>query len=127
MRAPEGSRDPTLRRIERLSAGWFSVSVVGSLVAWGGGAALVLTLGSAVAILAFRSLERVVARLAPASGGGSSSLPVVLHFALLAFVPFLALWLNSRQTLAFLIGFSCIPLGLMSEAALQLFGTLRRN
>jgi hypothetical protein len=120
-----------------IEAGWMLVF----RRAWS--AALVLTLAAVASIVAFRSLQGLVGRLSAGqlrSGqlhaeqlqtGSRKSDPrasidrrsrrlVWLRFSLLTLTPLVSLWLDSERALALILGFSVLPLAIMSEGLLQL-------
>jgi hypothetical protein len=98
------------------------------------GAAVVLTLAAAASIVAFRGLQGLVGRLQAGADtetseqrrdGGRRSRRfsrrfVWLRFALLLLVPLASLWLDSERALALVLGFSVLPLAIMTEGLLQL-------
>ena len=128
-----------LRRLERLAgaygvAGAVMILVLRRSVA----AAVVLTLAAAASIVAFRGLQGLVGRLQADAdtetseqrrdGGGRSRRFrrrfVWLRFVLLLLVPLASLWLDSERALALLLGFSVLPLAIMTEGLLQLLHVL---
>ena len=85
--------------------------------------ASILTLATAASIVAFRGLQRLVAAMGAREDGKidrRSRVLVTLRFALLTLVPVGSLWLNPRLVLALLVGFSALPLALMTEGILLL-------
>jgi hypothetical protein len=118
-----------LRRLERVAVG-YGVAGAALLYALRGslGAALVLTLAAAASIVAFRGLQELVGRLQ--AGAGRSGTPessdrrsrrlVWLRFSLLLLVPLASLWLDSERALALILGFSVLPLAILTESLLQL-------
>lgn len=122
-----------LRRLERLAAA-YAIAGVGLLLvgrrSFGG--AVVLTLTAAVSIVAFRGLQELVGRLQV--GEGRSGTPessarlrrrlVWLRLSLLLLIPLASLWLDSERALALILGFSVLPLAIMTEALLQLASIL---
>ena len=88
--------------------------------------AAILTLAAAASIVSFRGLQRLVWRLGPRNGGKidrRSQVSAGLRFAIILFLPAASLWLDSRQTLALIVGFSAFPLALMTEGVSQFFRT----
>jgi hypothetical protein len=120
-----------LRRLEWL-AGFYGVA--GAL--WillarrSGAAALVLTLAAAASIVAFRGLQGLVGQLA--AGRTDTRRPVDrrsrrlvwLRFSLLTLAPLVSLWMDSERALGLVIGFSVLPLAMVTEGMLQLGYTL---
>jgi hypothetical protein len=90
------------------------------------GGALVLTLAAAASIVAFRGLQRLVGQLA--AGGPEHRRPidrrsrrlVGLRFSLLTLAPLASLWMDSERALALVVGFSALPLAVLTEGLLQL-------
>ena len=83
-----------------------------------------LTLGAAVSIVSFRGLRALVERLGPQRKGSPDDRGrhrIWLRFSLLLLIPLATLWLDSERTLAFLVGFSVLPLALMTEGIYQLY------
>ena len=131
---PWNDPDRVLRRLERL-AGVYGVAGAAVLLAGrrSVGGAIVLTLTAAASIVAFRSLQGLVGRLQ--AGTGSSGTPesssagfrrrlVWLRLPLLLLVPLASIWLDSERALALILGFSVLPLAIMTEALLQLASIL---
>jgi hypothetical protein len=121
-----------LRRLERL-AGAYGVAGAMAMLALrrSPAAAVVLTLAAAASIVAFRGLQGLVGRLQAGAGttetseqrrGGDrrSRRFVWVRFALLLLVPLVSLWLDSERALALVLGFSVLPLAVMTEGLLQL-------
>lgn len=138
--------DPaSLRRIERLAVVWTVVGVVGVAIAsrvsepaasWSEAAlrAAVLTGVSAVSIVAFRGLQRIVSALGPADQdtrkqrtiGWRQGLAALLRLCLLgALVIGGSLQLGPRFSPALVLGFSTLPAALMTEGLLQVVRALR--
>lgn len=134
-----------LRRIELLAAGWTAVGAGGCLAAGSPAGALVLTGASAVSIVAFRGLQRVVAAIGPrdetrdptdqtdptrtsraGETGGRPGLGAVVRLgtlgALLIAGSFL---LDPGHYPALVLGFSTLPAALMTEGLLQAVRALR--
>lgn len=113
-----------LRRIELVAAG-YGLAGASLLLAWRSpGSAIALTLGAAVSIVAFRGLRALVERLGPDSErriDRRSRRLVWLRFSLLLLLPLASLWVSSEQALVLLMGFSALPLAIVTEALLQLF------
>jgi len=138
--------DPaSLRRIERLAAGWTVVGAVGLAAgAWASGMAgswpvalleaAVLTGVSTASIVAFRGLQRIVSSLGPADQdtrkqrtiGWRQGLAALLRLCLLgALVIGGSLRLGPQLTPALVLGFSTLPAALMTEGLLQVVRALR--
>lgn len=136
--------DPaSLRRIERVAMVWTAVGAVGLAVvsrvtgaSWGLAAlaAGVLTGVSAVSIVAFRGLQRIVSALGPADQdtrerrtiGWRQGLAALLRLCLLgALVIGGSLRLGPRFSPALVLGFSTLPAALMTEGLLQMVRALR--
>ena len=86
--------------------------------------AVFLTLGAGISIVSFRGLRALVGRLgAPGKGkpDDRSRRRIWLRFSLLILIPLTTLWLDSARTLALLVGFSVIPLALVSEGFYQIY------
>jgi len=115
-----------LRRVERFIIVYGLAGVVFWLVVLGGWIeALILTLTAAASIVSFRGLQRLVGSLAVGEGGKLSRRSKVsagVRFATVLLLPAVSLWLNSRQVLALIVGFSSLPFALMTEAAWEFFG-----
>ena len=115
-------------RLERLAAAYGLAGGLLLLVRRSYEGALVLTLTAAASIVAFRGLQGLVARLG--AGEGRSGAPtsfdargrrlVWLRFSLLLLVPLASLWLDSERALALILGFSVLPLAIITEGLLQL-------
>lgn len=124
--AAEGS----LRRIERLVAGYGLVAALGWFAvgsAWGAAALTLMTAGS---ILALRGVEGFVRRLRvgpdgePQGGGARLILPWTLLIAALGVAFVLGSRDNSHGILALVLGASLLPLALITEAVIQTVGAL---
>jgi len=135
MAAPPSRTDPArvLRRLEWLAALYgvagalWLLAVRGSLAA-----ALVLTLTAVVSIVSFRGLQGLVGHLQAGTDRPESrsenSRPsdrrsrrlVWLRFSLLTLAPLASLWLDSERALALILGFSVLPLAIMTEGLVQL-------
>src|SRR5262249_42477654 len=95
---------------------------------------LALTLAAAVSIVALRSLEGVVRRLRVVAEDASGAPPedaglgwrYPLRLLLLAALV-IGLALGWRDPPALLLGLSAVPLALLAEALLQLFGIVRER
>lgn len=120
-----------LRRLERLAAAYGVAGAVLLLVLRRSvAAALVLTLTAAASIVAFRGLQGLVGRLQAGAGteepgtrrdGDRRSRRLVwLRFGLLLLVPLASRLLDSERALALVLGFSVLPLAIMTEGLLQL-------
>ena len=91
-------------------------------------AALVLTLTAAASIVAFRGLQGLVGQLQAGTGEPDPGTPidrrsrrlVWLRFSLLTLAPLASLWMDSERALALILGFSVLPLAIMTEGLLQL-------
>jgi hypothetical protein len=115
-------------RLERLAAAYGLAGGLLLLVRRSYEGALVLTLTAAASIVAFRGLQGLVARLgageersgAPTSFDARGRRLVWLRFSLLLLVPLASLWLDSERALALILGFSVLPLAIITEGLLQL-------
>jgi hypothetical protein len=89
------------------------------------GAALVLTLAAAASIVAFRGLQGLVGQLAAGRPGTPRAIDrrsrrlVWLRFSLLTLAPLVSLWMDSERALGLVIGFSVLPLAVVTEGVLQ--------
>ena len=86
-----------------------------------------LTLGAAVSIVSFRSLRALVGQLGTAEKGNPDERGrqrIWLRFPLLLLIPLVTLWLDSERTLALLVGFSVLPLALMTEGIYQIYASM---
>jgi hypothetical protein len=121
-----------LRRLEWLAALYGLAGALWLLALRGSVAgALVLTLTAAVSIVSFRGLQGLVGQLQAGAGRPeprSETRPsdrrsrrlVWLRFSLLTLAPLASLWLDSDRALALILGFSVLPLAIMTEGLLQL-------
>lgn len=131
--------DPAaLRRVEWIAVGWTALCVALFVMAGQGVSALVLTGVSAVSIVAFRGLQRIVAAMGPADPnqvevrhkhrtiGWRQGLAVLVRLCLLGAL-LVAGWLfvDQRSFPALILGFSTLPAALMTEGLLQLVRALR--
>jgi hypothetical protein len=95
------------------------------------GGALVLTLAAAASIVAFRGLQGLVGQLAAGSRkpiDRRSRRLVWLRFSLLTLAPLVSLWMDSERALGLVIGFSALPLAIVTEGLLQLgYGLMARK
>jgi hypothetical protein len=116
-----------LRRLEWLAGGYGVLAAGWMLVGRRSvGGALVLTLAAAASIVAFRGLQGLVIRLA--AGRTDTRTPidrrsrrlVWLRFSLLTLAPLVSLWMDSERALGLVIGFSVLPLAVLTEGLLQL-------
>ncbi len=127
-----------LRRIERIAVGWTVLAAALFTVSGQPGGALVLTGVSAVSIVAFRGLQRIVTALGPAAPnegevqqkhrtiGWRQGLAVLVRLCLLgALLVAGSLYLGQRFFPALILGFSTLPAALMTEGLLQLVRALR--
>lgn len=121
-----------LRRLELLAAGWTAVGVLAWLAAGPPAGALVLTGASAVSIVAFRGLQRIVAALGPRDETRDPTRarrPVwaaLIRLGLLgALLMAGALLLDRGLFPALVLGFSTLPAALMTEGLLQAVRALR--
>jgi hypothetical protein len=96
--------------------------------------ALVLTLAAAASIVAFRGLQGLVGQLAAGRPGTRKPIDrrsrrlVWLRFSLLTLAPLVSLWMDSERALGLVIGFSALPLAIVTEGLLQLgHGLVARN
>ena len=114
-----------LRRIERMMLFWGALALVLWLVFVGSvDGAAILTLTCTASIVSFRGLQTLVWRLGSRDGGKidrRSQVFAALRFAIILLLPAASLWLDSRQALALIAGFSALPLALMSEGVAQFF------
>jgi hypothetical protein len=149
-----GSRawsEPTrvLRRLEWMAAGYgLAGALTLLLLRRSPGGALVLTLAAAASIVAFRGLQGLVGQFAAGQGAGRllpdetphgssdtrrpierrSRRLVWLRFSLLTLAPLVSLWMDSERALGLVIGFSALPLAILTEGLLQLgYGLMARN
>lgn len=129
MAQPWNHPDRVLRRLERVAAGYALAGAVALGLAWRAPwPALVLTLTAAASIVAFRGLRGLVERLQPGTGSSGTPEPrtrlrrrlVWLRFSLLLLVPLASLWLDSERALALILGFSVLPLAIVTEGLVQL-------
>ena len=124
-----------LRRLEWLAAFYgLAGAVCLLLVRRSPAGALVLTLAAAASIVAFRGLQGLVGQLA--AGRHDTRRPidrrsrrlVWLRFSLLTLAPLVSLWMDSERALGLVIGFSALPLAIVTEGLLQLgYGLVARN
>jgi len=127
-----------LRRIEWLAVGWTVLAATLFVVFGRATGALVLTGVSAVSIVAFRGLQRIVTALGPADPnqgevqqkhrtiGWRQGLAVLVRLCLLgALLVAGAFHLGQRFFPALILGFSTLPAALMTEGLLQLVRALR--
>lgn len=133
----------TLRRLELLAAAWTALGAAGFLVAGAAAAALVLTGASALSIVAFRGLQRIVSAIQPEEragsetsdeGGEERSEGVGWRPGLAALVRFLvlfgllaagALLLDPEHFPAIVLGFSTLPASLITEGLYQAARSIR--
>ena len=117
-----------LRRLEWTAAA-YGFCGAALLLVWGSaGGALVLTLAAAASIVSFRGLQGLVGSFqagAERPGQRTSSDRrsrrfVWLRFCLLLLAPLVSLWLDSERALALVLGFSVLPLAIMTEGVIQL-------
>jgi hypothetical protein len=130
-----------LRRLEWLAAGYGAAGALVLLTARrSASGALVLTLAAAASIVAFRGLQGLVGEFAAGEGAGKR-LPdetpheksdtrkrlgrrnrrlVWLRFSLLTLAPLVSLWMDSERALALVMGFSVLPVAMVTEGLLQL-------
>lgn len=127
-----------LRRVERLALAWTILGATVAVALGHAGTALVLTGVSAVSIVAFRGLQRIVAAVGPAGPnqgevqqkhrtiGWRQGLAVLVRLCLLGAL-LVAGWfhLDQRHFPALILGFSTLPAALMTEGLLQLVRALR--
>jgi hypothetical protein len=114
-----------LRRLEWLAAGY---GVAGALILLlarsSASGAVVLTLAAAASIVAFRGLQGLVGQLQKSetrkSIGRRNRLLVWLRFSLLTLAPLVSLWMDAERALALVMGFSVLPLAMVTEGLLQL-------
>jgi hypothetical protein len=115
-----------LRRLEWMAAGFALAGALWILLARrSAGTALVLTLAAAASIVAFRGLQGLVGQLA--AGRPDTRKPidrrsrrlVWLRFSLLTLAPLVSLWMDSERALGLVIGFSVLPLAVVTEGLLQ--------
>ncbi len=118
-----------LRRLEWLAVGYGLAAALALLVFRSSvSAALVLTLTAAASIVAFRGLQGLVGQLQVGAGRPDqrtsidrrSRRLVWLRFSLLTLAPLASLWMDSERALALILGFSVLPLAIMTEGLLQL-------
>jgi hypothetical protein len=118
-----------LRRLEWLAGGYGIAAALGLLaVRHALAAALVLTLAAAASIVAFRGLQGLVGQLRTgaerpdhrSSIDRRSRRLVWLRFSLLTIAPLASLWMDSERALALVLGFSVLPLAIMTEGLIQL-------
>lgn len=123
-----------LRRLEWLAAGYgIAGAAVLLLTGRSAAASLVLTLAAAASIVAFRGLQGLVGQLA--AGRPDTRRPndrrsrrlVWLRFSLLTLAPLVSLWMDSERALALVMGFSVLPLAVVTEGLLQLGNVLIRG
>ena len=116
-----------LRRIELMALGWALIGLVGwAVFERCVDGLIVLTLAAAASMVSFRGLQRLVWQLGAREGGKSSPPTVlfaVLRFSIVALLPLASIWLDTRQVLALVVGFSALPAALLSEGLLQLLRT----
>lgn len=136
--------DPgTLRRLELLAVGWTAVGAAGFLMAGAASAALVLTGASALSIVAFRGLQRIVSAVQPEERAGSENTGeggeerpegVGWRPGLAALVRFLvlfgllaagALLLDPEYFPAIVLGFSTLPASLITEGLYRAARSIR--
>lgn len=140
--------DPgTLRRLELLAVGWTVAGAAGFLIAGAASAALVLTGASALSIVAFRGLQRIVSAVQPEERAGSEAGPgktgeggeerpegVGWRPGLAALVRFLvlfgllaagALLLDPEYFPAIVLGFSTLPASLITEGLYRAARSIR--
>jgi len=132
--AVEGVASPrVLRRIGILAAALGTVAGVAYGARSGGSRGLALTGSAVVSIVALRSLEGVVRRLrmvadeAPGALGGTDPREDSLGWrypvrVLLLLVLLVAIARLGRDPLAIVLGVSAVPVAILVEALLQLFG-----
>jgi hypothetical protein len=114
-----------LRRIEAFAAAWWLALAVAFAAADRGPALVSLTAAAAASILAFRSLEGVVRRLRAASDGALAAGGqgwLLARWFLLLVVLVAVITLASHDVLALVAGLTVTPLGLMTEAGVELVG-----
>jgi hypothetical protein len=136
--------DPgTLRRLELLAAAWTAVGAAGFLLAGAPVAALVLTGASALSIVAFRGLQRIVSAVQPEERAGSvegeesgeerpegvgwrpglaALVRFVVLFGLLSAGAFL---LDPEYFPAIVLGFSTLPASLITEGLYRAARSIR--
>ncbi len=124
-----------LRRLEWVAAAYGLAATLGILL-WRGsfGAAVVLTLAAAASIVAFRGLQGLIGQLAAGRPGTPRTIDrrsrrlVWLRFSLLTLAPLASLWMDSERALGLVIGFSVLPLAVVTEGLLQVgYGLIARN
>lgn len=130
--------DPgTLRRLELLAAAWTAVGAGGFLLAGAPAAALVLTGASALSIVAFRGLQRIVSAVRPEERvegeeerpgrlGWRPGLAALVRFAVLFGLLFAgALLLDPEYFPAIVLGFSTLPASLITEGLYRAARSIR--
>jgi hypothetical protein len=132
---PEGVADAgSLRRARWIAAGYGVLAGIAyaGLTNWRRG--LALTLAAAVSIVALRSLEGVVRRLRIDAGGslGVPAAPPGLSWRyplriILLTVLTVAVALVAHDPLGLILGLSAVPLAIIVESGLQLFGIARER
>ena len=121
----EAEAAAVLRRIGRLMMLYGALGVVVLVVLLGGWREVpVLILATAGGIISFRGLQLLVGQIG-ARGGEKldrrGRLLAGMCFGIILLLPVAVLWLDSRQTLALVVGFSAFPLALMTEGVSQFF------
>jgi hypothetical protein len=123
-----------LRRLEWLAGGYGLAGAAWLLLFRdSASAALVLTLTAVASIVSFRGLQGLVGQLQAGIGRPESRTSdtrrssarrsrrlVWLRFSLLTLAPLTSLWMDSERALALILGFSVLPLAIMTEGLLQL-------
>ncbi|HSL84210.1 MAG TPA: hypothetical protein VLF66_15665 [Thermoanaerobaculia bacterium] len=120
--------DPgTLRRLELLAVAWTVVGAAGFFLAGAPSGALVLTGASALSIVAFRGLQRIVSALQPEERAGRRpGLAALVRFAVLfGLLAAGALLLDPEYFPAIVLGFSTLPASLISEGLYQAARSIR--
>ncbi len=116
-----------LRRIDRLMMLYGALGVLVWVVFLSGWReAPVLILATAGGIISFRGLQLLVGQIG-ARGGEKidrrRQFLAGLRFGIILLLPVAVLWLDRRQALALIVGFSAFPLALMTEGVSQFFRT----
>lgn len=123
--------DPgSLRRLELLAAAWTALGAVGFLLAGAPAGALVLTGVSALSIVAFRGLQRIVSALRPEERptrvGWRPGLAALVRFLVLfGLLAAGALLLDPEYFPAIVLGFSTLPASLVTEGLYQAARSIR--
>ena len=116
-----------LRRISRWMMLYGALGVLVWVVFLGGWKEVpVLILATTGGTISFRGLQLLVGQIGARGEeklGRRRQLLAGVCFGIILLLPAAVLWLDARQTLALIVGFSAFPIALMTEGVSQFFRT----